>query len=126
MFPRRLDKCDEGEETVAIRKLENAFSFDITDLNMPGIKAYMSDLASGENAGAPITCGLFKQEAGNPCPYVYETEEFKILLDGEMSVTNEDGEKFDLKPGEIIYFGKGEKVNFSSNSSGLAFYVAQR
>tara|TARA_B100000378_G_scaffold239321_1_gene207119 strand:- start:368 stop:703 length:336 start_codon:yes stop_codon:yes gene_type:complete len=111
---------------VTIRKLESAFTYNITDLKLPGIKAFMSDVMTSENKDAPITCGLFKQEAGNPCPYTYEAEEFKILLEGELSVTNDRGETYDMKPGEILFFGKGEKVEFSSKSSGLAFYVAQR
>jgi ethanolamine utilization protein EutQ len=68
----------------------------------------------------------FRQEAGDPCPYTYEAEEFKILPEGELSVTNDRGETFELKPGEILFFGKGEKVKFSSKSRGLAFYVSQR
>lgn len=111
---------------MTIKKIENAFTYDITDLKLPNIKAYMSDLMTSENKDAAITCGLFKQEAGDPCPYTYEAEEFKILLEGELSVTNDRGETFDLQPGEIIFFGKGEKVKFSSKSRGLAFYVAQR
>lgn len=111
---------------MTIRKLDNAFTYKIADLKLPNIKAYMSDLMTSEKKSGPITCGLFKQEAGDPCPYTYEAEEFKILLDGELSVTNDRGETFDLKPGEILFFGKGEKVKFSSKSGGLAFYVAQR
>ena len=111
---------------MAIRKFESAFTHDITDLKLPKIKAFMSDLLTSENKNSPITCGLFKQEAGDPCPYTYEAEEFKILLEGELSVTNERGESYDLKPGEILFFGKGERVKFSSKSKGLAFYVAQR
>ncbi|RUM20513.1 DUF861 domain-containing protein [Rhizobium vallis] len=111
---------------MTIRKLDNALTCEITDLKLPDIKAFMSDLLTSENKGAPITCGLFKQEAGEPCPYTYDAEEFKILLEGELSVTNDRGETYDMKPGDILFFGKGEKVKFSSKSKGLAFYVAQR
>lgn len=111
---------------MTIRKLESAFSYNITDLKLPNIKAFMSDLMTSESKDRPITCGLFKQEAGEPCPYTYEAEEFKILLEGELSVTNDRGETYDMKPGEILFFGKGEKVKFSSKSKGLSFYVAQR
>lgn len=111
---------------MTIKKLECAYAFNIADLKLPNIKAFMSDVMTSENKSAPITCGLFKQEAGAPCPYTYEAEEFKILLRGEMTVTNDRGERFDMIPGEILFFGKGEKVEFSSKSTGLAFYVAQR
>lgn len=47
----------------------------------------MSDIMASEDKSAPMTCGLFRQEAGAPCPYTYEAEEFKILLEGELSVT---------------------------------------
>ncbi len=111
---------------MTIRKLDSSFTYDITDLKLPNIRAFMSDIMTSEDKNAPLTCGLFKQEAGEPCPYTYEAEEFKILLEGEMSVTNDRGETYDLKPGEVLFFGKGEKVKFSSKSHGLAFYVAQR
>lgn len=111
---------------MTIKKIDNAFTADIADLKLPNIMAFMSDLMASDNPEAPITCGLYKQEAGDPCPYSYTTEEFKILLQGELTVTNEQGDSYDLKPGEIIYFGKGENVEFSSKSEGLAFYVAQR
>jgi len=111
---------------MTIKKLKSALATEITALNLPNIKAYMSDLLVSESKEAPMTCGLFKQEAGAPCPYTYEAEEFKILLEGDLSVTNDRGETYAMKPGEILFFGKGEKVEFSSKSSGLAFYVAQR
>lgn len=111
---------------MTIRKIKSAFEYDVTDLKLPDIRAFMSDVMTSDNKTAPITCGFFKQEAGSPCPYTYEAEEFKILLQGELSVTNDRGESFDMKPGEILFFSKGEKVKFSSRSSGLAFYVAQR
>jgi uncharacterized cupin superfamily protein len=111
---------------VTIRKLDNVFSCDLPNLNLPGIRAFMLDIMTSESKEKPMTCGLYRQEVGDPCPYNYETEEFKMLLEGEMSVTNDRGETYELKPGEILFFSKGEKVKFSSKSSGLAFYVAQR
>lgn len=39
---------------------------------------------------------------------------------------DETGKVFELKAGDLIQFSAGAKVNFSSESSGLAFYVAQR
>jgi uncharacterized cupin superfamily protein len=111
---------------MTIRKLDNLFSAKIDDLKLPNIVAFMTDIMTSEDEARPITCGLFKQGAGEPCPYIYEAEEYKILLEGELSVTNESGEVYDLKPGDGLFFGKGEKVKFSSRSFGLAFYGAQR
>jgi uncharacterized cupin superfamily protein len=111
---------------MTIRKLDNLFTTKIDDLKLPNIVAFMTDLMTSEDKARPITCGLFKQGAGEPCPYTYEAEEYKILLDGELTVANDKGEVYDLKPGDGLFFGKGEKVQFSSKSFGLAFYVAQR
>ena len=48
------------------------------------------------------------------------------MLEGEMTISEEDGETIRLKPGDVVYFDSGTKVTFSSNTSGTAFYVGQR
>ena len=53
-------------------------------------------------------------------------EEYKMLISGDLQVKDSSGKVHSLKPGDVIGFGKGDKAEFSSQSSGLAFYVAQR
>jgi uncharacterized cupin superfamily protein len=60
-------------------------------------------------------------------PYSYGFDEFKLVLEGEMTVEDEgSGQVYELKAGDLIQFSAGTKVSFSSQSSGLALYVAQR
>ena len=111
---------------MAMKHVENAQAKDITSLNIDGINAYLEDTVSSNNADAPITCGFFKMESGNPLEYTYSYDECKIMLEGEMTITEEGGATVTLKPGDVVYFDSGTKVTFSSNSSGKAFYVGQR
>ena len=59
----------------------------INSLNIEGINAYLQDTISSNNNSAPITCGFFKMEAGNPLEYAYSYDERKIMLEGEMKRT---------------------------------------
>ncbi|MGH8670922.1 MAG: cupin domain-containing protein, partial [Burkholderiales bacterium] len=74
----------------------------------------------------PITCGLFRMEKGKSLDYTYSYDEVKIMLEGEMTLSDETGKTVDVKPGDVLFFSNGTKINFSSKSSGLAFYCGQR
>lgn len=111
---------------MSIRVFLGAARQQLTDLKLPGVVAFLDDMGSSTNQAAPITAGLFRIGAGQAMSYIYDFDEFKLVLDGEMTVTEETGEVHALKAGDLIQFSAGTKVSFSSNSSGLAFYVAQR
>jgi uncharacterized cupin superfamily protein len=98
----------------------------LTDLKIADTVAFLDDLGSSGHKNAPITSGLFRMGAGEALPYNYEFSEYKLLLEGEMTVTDDKGETYELKPGDMVFFPSGSRVKFSSRSSGLAFYVAQR
>lgn len=99
----------------------------LTDLKIPDTVAFGDDFASSGNKAAPITAGLFRIGKGQAMPYSYGFDEFKLVLEGEMTVKDEEsGQIHELKAGDLIQFSAGTKVSFSSRSSGLAFYVAQR
>ncbi len=110
---------------MGMKYFENTQSMDITSLNIDGINAFLQDVVSSNDESAPITCGMFRMESGNPLDYTYSYDECKIMLEGEMTIT-ESGVTVTLKPGDVVYFDKGTSVTFVSNSSGLAFYVGQR
>ena len=111
---------------MAMKYFEGAQSKDISSLGIEGINASLQDTISSENESSPITCGFFKMEAGNPLEYTYSYDECKIMLEGEMTLTEKDGATVDMKPGDVVYFDAGTTITFSSNSSGTAFYVGQR
>ncbi len=98
---------------------------DIESLNIDGINVFLQDVVSSNDANAPITCGMFRMESGNPLDYTYSYAECKIMLEGEMSIT-ESGVTVTLRPGDVVYFDKDTSVTFASKTSGSAFYVGQR
>ena len=106
--------------------IENAQSQSIASLDVEGVNAYLQDTISSNSPNAPITCGFFRMEQGAPLEYTYSYDECKIMLEGEMTLAEENGMTVHLKPGDVVYFGKGTKITFTSNSAGLAFYVGQR
>ena len=110
---------------MAMKYFEDSQSMEIASLGIDGINAYLEDVVSSNDESAPITCGLFRMEAGNPLDYTYSYDECKIMLEGEMSIT-ESGITKTIKPGDVLYFDKGTSVTFTSDSKGLAFYVGQR
>ena len=110
---------------MAMKYFEKTQSMDIASLNIEGINVFLQDVVSSNDANAPITCGMFRMEAGKPLDYTYSYAECKIMLEGEMTIS-ENGSTATMRPGDVVYFDKGTSVTFESNSSGLAFYVGQR
>ncbi|MGA3949059.1 cupin domain-containing protein [Ralstonia nicotianae] len=111
---------------MSIHVFQAATRQQLTDLKIPDTIAFLDDLGSSGQEHAPITAGLFRMGQGQPMPYTYAFDEFKLILEGEMTVTEASGTVHELKAGDLIQFSAGTRVNFSSRSSGLAFYVAQR
>ena len=111
---------------MGMKHFSKAQSKPIKSLEIEGIKAYLQDTVSSNNEDAPIAGGFFRMEAGNPLEYTYSYDECKIMLEGEMSITEKGGQTVEMKPGDVIYFNSGTTVTFTSKSSGTAFYVGQR
>ncbi len=103
-----------------------AQSKDIASLNIEGVNAYLQDVVASNDPNAPITCGFFRMDKGNPLEYVYSYDEAKIILEGEMTISEVGGETIEVKAGDVLYFEEGAKITFSSKSSGLGFYCGQR
>ena len=66
-----------------------------------------------------MTAGLFRICRGRAMPYPYDFDEFKIVLEGEITVADGDGKTYKLKAGDLVRFSAGVKVEFWSRSSGL-------
>jgi uncharacterized cupin superfamily protein len=111
---------------MSIRVFPAITSQQLTDLQIPSTVAFLDDLGSTGSKDSRVTAGLFRMSRGEALSYSYEFDEFKLVLEGEMTVTEDSGRVFDLKAGDLIQFSSGAKVKFSSRSSGLAFYCAQR
>lgn len=111
---------------MSVKVFASAAQLNLTDMKIPETVAFADDLHSSGNLKAPITAGLFRMGRGKALPYTYEFDEYKMVLEGEMTVTDADGTIYELRAGDLIFFSKGSVVKFSSNSSGLVFYCAQR
>ena len=104
---------------------KGAADMELTSMGIEGIEAALSDLTTSDE-NAPMTCGLFGLAKSNPLVYTYTYNEAKIIVSGEMTLAEEGGETFHATAGDIIYFDKGAKITFTSDSSGLAFFCGQR
>jgi len=78
----------------------DAQSKDIASLNVEGVNAFLEDIVVSNDPNAPISCGLFRMEKGNPLEYTYSYDEAKIILDGEMTISEVGGETIEAKAGD--------------------------
>ena len=111
---------------MSMKHFAQAQSMEIESMGLDGINAFLHDLQSSSDQNAPTTCGFFRMEAGGSLEYTYKYDEFKIMLDGDMTIEPQGGKAVTLRPGDVVFFEKGTTATFSSKSSGLVFYVAQR
>lgn len=104
---------------------KNAQRMPIKSMNEPGVNAYFEDVVGSSDPKAPIACGLFKIEKGNPLVYTYTYDDTKIILDGHIFFS--DGKrKVKGEPGDVLFFPKGATITFSTDASGLAYACGQR
>jgi uncharacterized cupin superfamily protein len=109
-----------------IEKFEAVTTAELPKLDIPKVNALQKDFASVNSAGSPLTFGVFRLNEGEALPYTYEFDEFKLVLEGEFTVTDDSGTATKFKAGDVMQFKKGTTATFSTSSTGLAYYVAQR
>ena len=114
-----------ADDSAKMTPYKGAADMELAPMGIEGIEAALSDLVTSEE-NAPLTCGLFSLAKSNPLEYTYTYNEAKFIVSGEMTLAEEGGETFHATAGDIIYFDKGAKITFTSDSSGLAFYCGQR
>lgn len=109
-----------------MKTFKNAQGMKLVPMDIEGENAYLSDIVSSNDPDSPITCGLFRMEKGDPLTYTYTYDEAKIIIEGEMTISEEGGKTFDAVAGDIIYFAKGAIITFTSKSYGIGFICGQR
>ena len=115
------------EENSAMIKMNHVGK--ITDSELPlfaGDNAYLKDFAVSNDEEAPITVGLFRLEAGKPITYTYTYEEMKLIIDGELQITDESGETVTGRTGDLFYFPKGSVITFATDTFGVGYFCGQR
>lgn len=45
-------------------------------------------------------------------PWEYETQETCLIIDGDITITNEEGEEFHIQPGDYVVFPQGMKCTW--------------
>ncbi len=89
--------------------------------------AYLQDFAVSEDVEKPITCGLFRLEAGKAMTYTYSYHEMKLVVDGEFEITDEQsGQTVVATAGDLFYFSKGSTITFATRNFGVGFFCGQR
>lgn len=111
---------------MGMQTFAKARELEIDSMGLEGIQAFLRETVSSKNDAAPMTCGFFRMEAGKPLDYTYGYDEFKLVLEGEITVAEKGGDTVRLTPGDVVFFEKGTSVTFSSPSSGAVFFVGQR
>ena len=107
--------------------LENAKATDLPSMEKPNINAFLKDVAVSEDPEKTIVSGFFRMEkSDDPLVYTYDYHEMKIIVEGEMTISDENGTVANAKAGDVFYFPKGSVITFQSPSSGLGFFCGQR
>lgn len=114
------------EEKQLMEFYQNGQATELPSMEIDGVHAYIKDMIFTNDPDSPMVCGMFRMEKGAPLEYTYTYDDVKIILEGEMTVSEEGGETVEAKPGDIFLYREGAKVTFSSKSSGLGFYCGQR
>lgn len=95
----------------------------------PGKNSFLGDIfTSDAPTDKQISCGFYKQEAGEALEYYYDYDEMKIILEveGEYEISDETGAKVSVSPGDVFYFPKGTTVTFKTTGYGYAFFCGLR
>lgn len=105
-----------GHEFISLPQGENATVADFYSIRI-------------NTTDSPIyfTSGFYKIEAGPARPAFYTFEETKYVLNGQIDILDEaTGITHHLVPRDFAFFNVNTKVQFSTKSSGLAFYAVTR
>ncbi len=109
-----------------VKKFEAVAKIALTAMEEPNANAEGVDVATATSGGTPLTFGLFRMNSGEPFPYDYSFDEFKYVMEGEITVTDGDGAVSTFSAGDVMQFSKDTKAFFSTESTALMLYVASR
>lgn len=99
----------------------------IPSMEVDGANAFLTDLVVSDDPDKTIVGGFFKMEKSDkPLVYSYHYHEMKIIVEGEMIISDETGQEVHARVGDVFYFPKGSIITFQSPSVGLGFFCGQR
>ncbi len=111
---------------MAFKHAQHAIKMDLPSMKVPDTAAFLADAQTSNDKDKPITCGFFRMEKGKALEYNYDYEEMKLIVEGEMIISDETGNQVHAKAGDVFYFAKGSTIKFESPSYGIGFFCGQR
>lgn len=81
----------------------------------PGNNAFLGDTSTSvTDTDHQISCGFYRQEAGEALVYTYTYDEMKVNLEvhGTFTISDETGATYTITPGDTFYFKKGCTITF--------------
>lgn len=97
------------------------------DMNRPGVNAWLGDVAVSTDEDKTIAAGFFHlKKSDQPLVYHYTYHEMKCIVEGEMTISDEEGNVAHAKVGDVFYFPAGSTITFETDSYGVGFFCGQR
>lgn len=113
------------DESTEMQYIQDAKDLNIRQLDGDNANAFLEDIVTSGDKETPISCGLFRMEKGNPLTYTYEYPEAKVILEGQMTIS--DGKTtVSAEPGDVLFFPINSTITFSSSDYGLGFTCGLR
>ena len=111
----------------AMTYYQQAIKTDLPTMGVPGVNAFLADVAVSDDADKTIVSGFYRMEKSDePLVYEYTYHEMKIIVEGEMLISDETGNQVHATVGDVFYFPKGSVITFQSPSYGIGFFCGQR
>lgn len=112
---------------MAMKFVKDAIKQELPSMNQPGCNAFLDDVVASTDPEKTIVAGFFRMEKSDkPLEYHYHYHEMKIIVEGEMLISDETGQQVHAKVGDVLYFEKGSTITFQSPSVGIGFFCGQR
>ena len=111
---------------MAFKHAQSAIKMTLPSMRVPDTAAFLADVHTSNDSEKPITCGFFRMEKGKTLSYDYDYEEMKIIVEGEMIISDETGNQVHAKAGDVFYFASGSTIKFESPTYGIGFFCGQR
>ncbi|HBR97332.1 MAG TPA: hypothetical protein DD979_08130 [Gammaproteobacteria bacterium] len=104
-----------------------AINTELPSMEVQGVNAFLKDVSVSEDAEKTIVSGFYRMEKSDkPLVYTYTYHEMKIIVEGEMIISDGTGKEVHAKVGDVFYFPKGSVITFQSPSYGVGFFCGQR
>jgi ethanolamine utilization protein EutQ (cupin superfamily) len=111
----------------AMTYYKQAIKTDLPSMEVAGVNAFLGDVDVSKDKDKTLVAGFYRMEKSDtPLVYEYTYHEMKIIVEGEMIISDETGHTVHATVGDVFYFPKGSVITFQSPSYGIGFFCGQR